>query len=680
MNRLAGETSPYLLQHARNPVDWYPWCREALERARREDKLILLSVGYSACHWCHVMAHESFEDEKTGALMNRLFVCIKVDREERPDLDKVYQLAHQLMTRRPGGWPLTAFLTPHRHTPLLIGTYYPQTRRHGLPSFTEVMEAVERHYRENARAASEHHDALLRALVQTEPAPASPEWNPDERPLRAAAVEIARQHDSVHGGFGGAPKFPHPTAVEFCLRESARGGGDEGLRAVAMHTLRAMAAGGFNDQLGGGFYRYTVDAAWNIPHFEKMLYDNAQLLPLYADAHRMSGDAEFAAAAHRTAQWVMEEMQDAGGGYYSSLDADSEGGEGKFYVWSAAQVKELLSADEWRAVRIRYGLGGAPNFEGKHHLYLHAPPAAVARELSADIDAAKKTLAGANKKLLAARAKRVRPALDDKILTSWNAMMIRGLARAGGVLGRGDYLDSAQRAADFLQRVLWSGGHLLATSRNGQARLNAYLDDYVLLADALVELVSRRWNADYLRWAMHLADIVLARFADAAGGGFYFTADDHEKLLHRHKPSTDDAVPSGNGIAARVFAVLARLTGEKKYGDAADSALKMLWPGLRRHPFAHCSALCALQEHLSPGKLIILRGAPPDMADWRRAVARISDPFALMLSIPADEKNLPGLLGECRPRGAVTAYVCEGFQCGAPLGELPALVKILGDG
>ena len=683
-NHLAGETSPYLLQHAHNPVDWYPWGDEALDRARREDKLILLSIGYSACHWCHVMAHESFEDPVVGALMNELFVCIKVDREERPDLDKIYQLAHQLMSRRAGGWPLTAFITPGEHTPLFVGTYFPPTPRHGMPSFTDVMRRIAHYYREHPERIPEHHQAVLQALAQTEPAPGAGA-GPDEQPLLAAARQVAEHYDAVHGGFGGAPKFPNPTMLEFCLRQAWRergGGSPQGrLHDIAMHTLRAMADGGFNDQLGGGFYRYTVDARWAIPHFEKMLYDNAQLLPLYADAAVITGDDGFAGVVHRTARWVMDEMQSPDGGYYSSLDADSGGGEGGYYLWDCAALEQLLTPAEWQVTQALHGLQGTPNFEGRWHLVRGASLTAAAAGCGMTPEVARAAWDSARDKLLAARRERVRPGLDDKVLSSWNALMIRGMAHAGGVLGCAPYLDSAARALAFLRRTAWRDGALLATSRNGVARLGAYLDDYVLLADALLECLQWRWNAAELAWAMELAEALLARFHDHDHGGFYFTAADHERLLHRHKPATDDALPCGNGVALRVLAKLFHITGDAACGKAVDAGLRALWSGIARHPLAHGSLLCALQGYLVPGRTIILRGAPGELEKWRRAACDGYRPFDTCLAIPNDAAGLPGLLAERKPSpgadGAPVAYVCKGLQCEAPLTSLEGLERTL---
>ncbi len=438
-NRLADATSPYLQQHAHNPVDWWPWCGEALSLARAQDKPILLSIGYSACHWCHVMAHESFEDPETAALMNRLFVNIKVDREERPDLDKIYQTAHQLLTQRPGGWPLTVFLTPDDHKPFFAGTYFPREPRHGLIAFTDLMQRVEGAYREREDAIREQNSSLMAALGQVEATRSGGSEITDDEPIEAAVSQLADSFDTRFGGFGTAPKFPHPTNLELLLRHHAASAAagtaeDQALR-MAVQTLECMVKGGINDQLGGGFCRYSVDERWMIPHFEKMLYDNGPLLALCCDAWQITGKPLFRGAAEATADWVMREMQDPRGGYYSSLDADSEGHEGRFYVWDREQVKGLLPAEEYAVFAPVYGLDLDPNFEGRWHLHTYRDPQTVAADLGKSADAVSALLAQARERLFRARERRVRPGRDEKILTAWNGLMIKGMARAARVLG-----------------------------------------------------------------------------------------------------------------------------------------------------------------------------------------------------------------------------------------------------
>ncbi|HVJ11954.1 MAG TPA: thioredoxin domain-containing protein, partial [Burkholderiales bacterium] len=510
MNRLRGETSPYLQQHAANPVDWYPWGAEALERARAEDKPILLSVGYSACHWCHVMAHESFEDPAVAAVMNRLFVNVKVDREERPDLDQIYQTAHQMLAQRAGGWPLTMFLAPDG-APFFGGTYFPKEPRYGLPGFPELCERVAEAWRGKRAAIAAQNAEVLQALGRTLPRPAAQARQLDAAPIKLLLDTLRANFDARHGGFGAAPKFPHPTDLELCLRQ--------GESEIVFTTLTRMCEGGIYDQLGGGFCRYSVDARWMIPHFEKMLYDNGPLLGLLADAWLTSGDPLYAKCAAETAGWVMREMQSPEGGYYSSLDADSEGEEGKFYVWDRDEVQRLLTPEEYAATAAHFGLDQPPNFENRHwHLYVAQPGAAAVA------------------KLFAAREKRIRPGRDEKILVSWNALAIRGMARAGRALARPDWIASARRALGFIRAAMWREGRLLATYKDGKAHLNAYLDDYALLIGALLELMQEQFVPADLEWASALADVLLEQFEDAAAGGFFFTARDHESLILRPKP------------------------------------------------------------------------------------------------------------------------------------------------
>ncbi|MGB5831576.1 MAG: thioredoxin domain-containing protein [Thiohalocapsa sp.] len=688
-NRLASTTSPYLQQHAGNPVDWWPWCDEALAEARDRDKPILLSVGYSACHWCHVMAHESFEDEATAEVMNRLFVNIKVDREERPDIDKIYQTAHQMLQQRAGGWPLTVFLTPDDLKPFFAGTYFPKEPRHGLPSFTGLLTGVERAYREQADAIREQNASLMDALKQLEPT--ASDSIPDAAPLEGARRQLAGSFDGANGGFGRAPKFPHPTNMEFLLRHWAatavdhgaedRSGGDDKALHMASFTLERMIRGGVNDQLRGGFCRYSVDDHWMIPHFEKMLYDNGPLLALCCDAcqigdqhgERFGGDDLFRNAAIATADWVMAEMQSPEGGYYSTLDADSEGEEGRFYAWDRAEVSALLDEAEYALIAPLYGLDQNPNFEDKWHLHGYRTLGDLATEQGLSPTQARSLLDGAKAKLLAARARRVRPGRDEKILTSWNALMIKGIARAARVLRRDDYLASAERALGFIRATLWRDGRLLATYKDGNAHLNAYLDDYALLLDALLELLQTRWNRAELELAMALAEVLLDQFFDSEQGGFFFTAADHEVLIQRPKPLGDESMPSGNGIAAQTLQRLGHLLGERRYLDAVEATLKLAAEPMRRIPYAHTSLLMALDEYLHPGEIIVIRGEGDDLNAWQAQAQGGYAPRRLVLAIPTGESDLPGALAAMMPGEVTRAYRCRGTHCEAPLESLQAL-------
>ncbi|MDB5863648.1 MAG: hypothetical protein JWO70_1454 [Betaproteobacteria bacterium] len=675
-NRLATETSPYLQQHAGNPVDWYPWGEEALALAREHDKPILLSIGYSACHWCHVMAHESFEDLAVAAEMNRHFVNIKVDREERPDLDQIYQTAHGILTQRSGGWPLTMFLAPDG-TPFFAGTYFPKTARYGMPGFEDLLARIADAYRNQRDAIAKQNESLMDALTRTAPEPADGQTL-GRAPIDDAVRELARVFDAVHGGIGKAPKFPHPFELAFCLRRHVIEG-FEPPGKIARLTLSRMAEGGIFDQLGGGFCRYSTDRFWTIPHFEKMLYDNGPLLALYADAWLATGEPLYARAAQETVAWVMREMQAPGGGYYSSLDADSEGEEGRFYVWTREEVQALLSAEEYAVVAPHYGLTGAPNFEERHwNLRVSEPLEQVAASLAIPLEVAQARLESARRKLYAAREQRVRPGRDEKVLTSWNALMARGMARAGRSFGRDDWIASARSALEFLRATLWIDGRLLATSKDGRSHLNAYLDDHAFLLDALLEMMQTDFRTEDLQWARALADLMLEKFEDREHGGFYFVAHDHEQLIHRPKTGHDGATPSGNGIAAFALQRLGHLTGEYRYREAAERTLKLFYTSLARSPSGHASLLAALEEALTPPRLLIVRGPAAEVATWRDRLAETYRPDLMIVAIPDTAEGLPETLSRSRPGGSgAGAWLCEGVTCLRPLFTLPEVEKLL---
>jgi uncharacterized protein YyaL (SSP411 family) len=684
-NRLASETSPYLLQHATNPVDWHPWDEQALELARREGKPILLSIGYSACHWCHVMAHECFEDPEIAAQMNALFVNIKVDREERPDLDRIYQLAHQMITQRNGGWPLTMFLSPEDQTPFFGGTYFPPTPRHGLPGFTELLQRVAGYWNEHREEIRQHAEGVREAFAAVWEAPARGELEDiklDRGLLAVARQELGSSFDKEHGGFGAAPKFPHPPNLVRLLRHwrSTALGESPDLEALYMatSTLQQMAEGGIYDQLGGGFCRYSVDAHWMIPHFEKMLYDNAQLLPLYAQAWSVTNESLFRRIAAETAGWVMREMQSPEGGYWSSLDADSEGEEGRFYAWTRKEIEQLLEPGEFAAVTAVYGLDRGPNFEGRWHLHTFMSPDQFAAGSGLDGAEVELRLASARIKLLAARETRVRPGRDEKILAAWNGLMIRGMAVTARILGDATLAASATRAMDFVRRELLVEDRLRATWKDGRARYPAYLDDYAYLLDAALEMLQLRWNAADLEFATTLAEVLLAHFEDPAGGGFLFTADDHEKLLERPRPLADDAMPAGNGVAALALNRLGCLLGEPRYLAAAERAVRSALPVVKRAPFAHCALLDALEEQLDPPEIVIVRGAPKRAADWARTARLVFAPRRLVFEIPAEAAPLPPALAEkAVPETGARAWICRGTTCLPPVDSLSALTTTL---
>jgi uncharacterized protein len=679
-NRLAAETSPYLLQHADNPVDWYPWGEQALQLARREDKPILLSIGYSACHWCHVMAHESFEDPATAAVMNELFVNIKVDREERPDLDRIYQLAHQMLIQRGGGWPLTMFLSPHTQRPFFGGTYFPKEQRYGMPAFTDLLRRVSEFYRTRGEDIAKQSEALQEAFDEMLPPAAAGDTPLTLEPAAAARERLAGDFDAQFGGFGAAPKFPHPTNIDFLLRQwrssAASDAPDLHSLYMASLTLKRMAEGGLYDQLGGGFARYSVDQYWMIPHFEKMLYDNGQLLRVYANAALATGEALFAKIAAETADWIMRDLQAPAGGYWSTLDADSEGHEGKFYVWDSAEVRGLLPADAYEVFSRRFGLDRDPNFEGRWHLHVYQSEEDIASALGITVDEVERRLALARPILLQVRNARVWPGRDEKILTSWNALAIAGMAATARSLGRDDLVDSAVRAVDFIRSQLWSDGRLLAVHKDGQSRFAAYLDDYAFLLDALIELLQTRWRSSDLQLAIALADALLAHFEDRQAGGFFFTADDHEQLIHRSKSFADEALPAGNAIAAQALTRLGLLLGETRYLDAAARTLRASWAALQHYPHAHGAMLVALAEHLDPLDIVIIRGEDDEIDRWRRALAKVYAPNRWVFAIPAQASDLPAALADKRASNETLAYVCRGMTCSEPIRSLASLVSL----
>jgi uncharacterized protein YyaL (SSP411 family) len=648
-NRLAGETSPYLLQHKDNPVDWYPWGEEALERARSLERPILLSIGYSACHWCHVMERESFEDERTAELMNERFVPVKLDREERPDLDAIYMEACQAMTGA-GGWPLNVFLTPEQ-VPFYAGTYFPPEPRMGAPSWRQVLEAVAQAWEERSaeiRAGGARVAERLRggALLSPSAEPMT------EAELDRAVDGLLAAHDRVHGGFGGAPKFPPASALELLLR---RGGAE-----VAVHTLRAMAAGGIHDQVGGGFHRYSVDERWLVPHFEKMLYDNALLARAYLHGWQVTGDELLRETAEATLDWMRREMQGPEGGFYSALDADSEGEEGRFYVWTPAELRDALG-DQLEEAAAWFGATERGNWEGRNILVRGGGAPAGLPEW--------------RRRLLDARSARVRPALDDKRLTAWNALAISALAEAGAVLERPDYLDAARRCAAFvLAELRDEDGRLLRSWREGEGRLNAYLEDHAFLVEALLTLYEASFEPRWFAAARELADAMIARFADEVRGGFFETSDDHERLVARRKDLEDHPIPSGNASAAYGLLRLAALTGAHEYERRAVSVLRLLHELATAHPQAFGHLLQALDFHLSPVREVALVGA--DTRPLERVVRSAFRPHIVLAG--GEEDGVPLLAGRTAVDGRAAAYVCERFACRAPVTAPPELERLLG--
>jgi len=673
MNRLGAETSPYLRQHAGDPVAWYAWGPDALAEAERSGRPILLSIGYAACHWCHVMHRESFSDPEVAAQMNRDFVNIKVDREERPDLDRIYQLAQQMLTQRPGGWPLTMFLSADQ-VPFFGGTYFPRDPRHGLPGFLDLLGRVAEYHR-RGEGIAEQREALLGFLASQERG-ADAVDRLSAAPLTQARAKLEQHYDPRGGGFGGAPKFPHPGNIAFLLRHWRASAHQDppdlqGLY-MAAYTLHRMAEGGLFDALGGGAFRYSVDAAWEIPHFEKMLYDNAQLLPLYAEAAVATGDADSARAARAIAGWILGEMRVADGLFASSLDADSEGHEGRYYVFESEALR-TAAGDDFAIVSARYGLDGEPNFEGSWHLHAHASVDEIAKAMDLGTDAVRAALARTHVALRELRATRVRPARDDKALTAWNALTISGLARAGRLLGEPDWIAAADRATSLLRERLWMDGRLLTVHMEGRSHGSAFLDDHAYLLDALIELLQCRWRTQDLDWARALAELMLTHFADP-NGGFLFTADDHEALIHRPRPMADDALPAGNAIAARALGRLGHLLAEPRYLAAADLTIRRALAEIGGYPEAYTAMLDALEEALDPPQMVIARGQ--EASAWTASLASVYAPHRLLLTVPEDAA-LPEHLAAKDPGEGTRAWICEGTSCSAPVASLAALTELL---
>ena len=675
-NLLAQETSPYLQQHAGNPVDWYAWNPETLKLAQEHDKPILLSIGYSACHWCHVMAHESFEDADVANVMNKHFINIKVDREERPDLDHIYQTAHHMLTQRNGGWPLTMFLSPDG-MPFFGGTYFPKQARHNLPAFPGLLARVAQIYNDNRTELTTQGEHLIVALAQTLPQPDTSIQSLNSHPLTLAVQQLKGNYDSSHGGFGDAPKFLHPAELDLLLRR-AKATGDKQAQHIVFHTLHQMAYGGLYDQLGGGFCRYSVDEHWDIPHFEKMLYDNGLLLKLYCDAWQSSHDPLFAIIVEQTASWVMREMQSPEGGYYSSLDADSEHEEGKFYVWQREEVRQLLSENEYALIAPYYGLDRPANFEHcAWNLRVSVPFEVIAQRLGITIEKAQALMASARTKLFSTREQRIHPGRDEKILSSWNGLMINGMAHASRIFNRPEWLNSAQRAMDFVRSTLMHDGKLLATSKDGKAHLNAYLDDHAFLLQALLELMQTGFRSIDMNFAIQLGDALLKRFEDQEYGGFFFTSHDHEELIQRSKIGQDNATPSGNGIAAQALLRLTELTEKNIYAEAAERSLKLFFPALQQHAGYHSSMCIALEESLQPAAVLVLRGQKNSIISWQNALQSHYLPATITIVLTDDVTDLPEVLD--KPRGEKnTAWLCKGAQCLPPITDLDELLKQLG--
>lgn len=684
MNRLSGESSLYLRQHADNPVHWYPWCDAALDAARQKNCPILLSIGYSACHWCHVMAHESFEDEETARLMNDLFINVKVDREERPDLDRIYQLSHQLLTGRGGGWPLTVFLDPVEHIPFFAGTYFPGEPRYGMPSFRDLLSRVRQWYDQNRDEVMGQNSKLREAITAiNQPlvtADDQAEGNHEAVILEAATSQLLSRHDPVNGGFGDAPKFPQAPLLSAVntLGNPASGTSGAKLAKNLEFTLETMARSGLRDHLDGGFFRYCVDATWTIPHFEKMLYDNAMLLPLYAEGAKRWNNPVMKEAAEGIASWLQASMRHETGGFSASIDADAGGEEGSFHVWHKDEINKLLPESSRQIFCRTYGLDQAPNFEGRAwHLLRRLSAGELAKASGDSEQAIGQALEEARSVLVSARENRVHPTLDGKRLTSWNALLAEGFVRAGQALDRDDWLDSADQIIQFIHREAWDGECLFAVYNAGEAKLEAYLDDYAWLLNAIMLFLQARWKDGYLHFAALLADALLARFQDSEYGGFFFSDAAVQVPIARSMIFQDDATPAGNAIAVSALQKLGALTGDTQYTDAAQRCLARGMDLLGQSPLACASLLQALQESVSPRPHIIISGTNARQCEELKRWVNTGYQVDCYLISQAKD-SLPGILSEYRSSEPVTAWVCHGRHCLPPADSREALKQLLG--
>lgn len=672
-NRLAGSKSPYLLQHADNPVDWRPWDEEALAQARAENKPILLSVGYSACHWCHVMERESFRDEEIAALMNEHFVNIKVDREERPDLDHLYQMAAQLLTGQ-GGWPLTVFLMPDLR-PFYAGTYFPPVDRYGRPGFRRVLETIQKAWASGDLRMEAAADRLAKAIGQFMAGTGAKAAQAGLEHVEAVAESYLHRFDDGHGGFGEAPKFPNAEAIELLLAHGARAGSSEAMEA-ALTTLRRMAEGGLYDQLGGGFHRYATDREWLVPHFEKMLYDNASLAPLYLDAWRLTGESVYERTARGVLQYLLREMRSPEGGFFSSQDADSEGEEGKHFVWDPAEFKEALGEADGELLAAHLGVTPAGNFEGgKSVLHVAASPAELAERFGLSEEECAARLAAGKAKLLEHRSKRKPPGRDEKIITAWNGLAVSAFARAGQILGEPAYTEAARQAAGFLrERLVDSNGRLLRSYKDGPGDAQGFLEDYALLAQGLFDLYEASWEEEWLLWAQELVSQALDLFAAEEGAGFFMTAKDAEALLHRPRDLRDQSMPSGTAILLRCLVRLESLEHDAQRRRLVDRALGALAPEMKAQPWGLAASATAMLWALDGGVEVGLAappGAGPEDPGIKPIVEAIHSVYApcrvLWVGGEGRRATAPFFEGRGLVEGRPAVYICRRQTCSPPL-------------
>ena len=676
-NRLAQETSPYLLQHKDNPVDWYPWGPEALEIARRDEKPILVSIGYSACHWCHVMAHESFENEAIARQMNDRFVNIKVDREERPDVDSIYMTAVQAMAGQ-GGWPLNVFLTPEG-VPFFGGTYWPPADHRGMPGFPRVLDAIASAWA-NDRDNIEDNAARLKGYLVSSSV-ATPEPGAIDSGIAESALDkLSRQFDSVNGGFGGAPKFPQASGLEFLLRHHHRARSDEALRMLTL-TLDRMAAGGIYDHLAGGFARYSVDAIWLVPHFEKMLYDNAQLMSVYLDAWKITGTQRYREVVEETAAWTLGEMLSPDGGFYSALDADSEGVEGKFYIWTESEIDALLSAGDADLAKLHFGVTASGNFEGESILFVNRTGEDIATATNRAVTEVQADLARIKTVLLEARGKRVRPGTDDKIIVSWNGLMIRALADAGAALGRPDLIQAARNAATLiLEQGRDTEGMLCRTLKAGERRGRGGLEDHAFLAEGLLSLYRATGSRNWLDAARSLVETIRTRFEHDSGAGFYDTGNDHEALIVRPRDLQDGAIPCGNSVTADLLLTFAALEASTERRGQAEAIIAMLAVPMAEHPGAFGRFLAVLERIVGDERELVLAGDPASapVQALSNAFAARHEPLVVLGFAESEPSPYPMLADRPLPAGSAgAAYLCQHFTCLPPVGTAEDLNRLL---
>jgi len=677
-NRLIHETSPYLLQHAHNPVEWYPWGEEAFEEARRGNKPVLLSIGYSACHWCHVMEKESFENDEIAALMNEYFVSIKVDREERPDLDEIYMNAVQMLTGR-GGWPMTVFLTP-AGKPFFGGTYFPPEDRYGVPGFPKILKAVAQAYRERPEDVAKSVEQILGALsrlstLSESQRPFSPEI------IALSAQRLAQSYDSEYGGLGRAPKFPNPGVFELFLRHYRRRKEGHFLDMVA-HTLTKMAEGGIYDHLGGGFHRYSVDEKWLVPHFEKMLYDNAQLTRIYAQAFCLTQNSLFKRVVEETVAYLLREMLHPEGGFYSTQDADSEGKEGRFFLWDYKEILQLLGEETGEIFCRIYDVSEFGNFEGENILHPILTPEQSAKFFNRELPEIEKLIAGAKAGLFREREKRVKPFRDEKILTAWNGLMLSGLAEAYKITGDPSYRKAAEKTVEFVYAKMFKKGLLLHTFKDGEAKIYGYLDDYAFFASGLLDLYEASYDAAQLDRAAELVETMIREFWDDIDGGFFYTGKAHEQLITRTKPAFDSSVPSGSSIATQVLLRVYHYSGKEDYLRRAEKVLRLYYDAMEQQPFGFTHMLSALDFYLEKPKEIVLVGERDDQATQNLLTSihslylpnktlRVVEPGKPL------EKISPLLQGKKPLDGKPTVYVCQNFTCSPPVTEWEELKGLL---